>query len=61
MKTWLTSNEAGQQENVAWIELDDGRMFRLTEDGRLEVESNASSRIVKRLLIVEQNNWVRIS
>lgn len=56
VRTWLTRNPKGSQQNVAWVEMPNGRMMLLTEDGKIEVASEYDSRIVKRLL-AENVTW----
>ena len=56
MKTWLTRNPANSQENVAWVELPDGRLLRLSEDGRHGVENKHNSHFVM-MLLVDNDEW----
>jgi hypothetical protein len=46
-KIWVSLTDS---ENLLWIELLDGRMLCLTEDGRITMENKAGIPIVKKLL-----------
>lgn len=60
MRTWITTSIPGWQDNVVWVEMPDGHMLLLTEEGHIEKLGEYDSRIVKRL-VQDNLTWEEIT